>query len=102
MELKKSDTDTFFKPASLANVNTSGFFVWIICLVFGTMYTDASAFLFRVVALAISFLIAIVITKIRTGHSKLLHCLLIIGNTALIFVNASGINTITSNAPGPF
>lgn len=99
MNTKTNNPESFFTPSTLYSLPTAGIAVWISCLVIGSLITDLSSFWFRIIAFTISFLISLSLFHKNKKWRKPSHYILIFLNAALIFVNASGMNTITYSYP---
>jgi chaperonin cofactor prefoldin len=95
----KNDNQNFFTPTSFYNLNSAGLGVWITCLVIGSVFTDLSSFWFRIIALVISLIIALSFFMKNKSWHKPANYILVVVNSALIFINASGYNSITSSSP---
>jgi hypothetical protein len=95
MENPKFQPDNFYTPSNFYNLQAAGISVWIICLVIGSIFTDLSSFYFRIIAVSISLIISLSLFLKNKSWRKYYNYILIIVNGALIFINASGYNSIT-------
>lgn len=90
--------DQLFKPSTFYTLSGSAFGVWVLCLILGSIFPGLTTIGFRVVALSISQIIAIVIViRDKRNRKRFDYWVLTIFNAALIFVNASGYNAVTYN-----
>lgn len=95
----KVDPDNLFKPNNFYNLNGAGLGVWLLCLVIGSVFPNTTSYHFRIIALILSLLVAIAFLFKSKKQSKFEYQLLVLFNAGLVFVNASGYNTITYNIP---
>lgn len=88
----------FYSPQNFFSLNGAALAVWIFCLVIGAIFPPKyiTPLQYRIVALILSELIAIIIVY-RFKNRKPEYWFLAFFNGLLIFVNASGWNVITSN-----
>lgn len=95
MHENKNKVDNFFTPSNFYSLQSAGMAVWILCLVIGSIDTELSSYWFRIIAISVSFLISISLFFKNKTWRKWYNYILIIFNACLIFVNASGFNSIT-------
>ena len=87
--------ENFYTPTNFYNLQAAGISVWILCLVAGSILTDLTSFWFRIIAISFSFLISLsLFIKNKYGRNWYNYILIFV-NACLIFVNASGFNSIT-------
>lgn len=94
---KETPTE-FYTPKNFFTLSGAAAGVWFFCLVIGAILpaNSLSPFLYRIIAVILSEIIAIVMVA-RSDDKKPVYWFLAIFNGLLIFVNASGWNVVTSN-----
>ncbi|MEO9144374.1 MAG: hypothetical protein ABI237_02355 [Ginsengibacter sp.] len=91
----KSQPDDFYTPSNFYNLQAAGFSVWIICLVIASIFTDLTSLYFRIIAISFSLLISLSLFLKHKTWRRTYNYILIIVNAGLIFINASGYNSIS-------
>jgi hypothetical protein len=76
---------------------TAGLAVWIVCLAVNYIVPSLPSQSFRIIAMSMSLIFSISLFIKNKSWHKVEYFILIILNAALIFVNATGLNTITTN-----
>lgn len=84
---------------SLKTLSGASITVWIVCLVLNSLLPENTLqyWHYRILAFILSVLITFTIIHYKKNSQKLAYWLLILGNTCYIFINASGINSISKN-----
>jgi len=91
---KKQESD-FFNPKNFYTLPSSALFVWLSCLVSGYIFVNLTPSIFRVIGISFSFLVSLSLFLKQKKWRKSYHYILILANTLLIFINATGFNAIT-------
>ena len=95
MKKSKDEQSDFFNPENFYTLPSSALFVWLSCLVSGYIFVHLSPSTFRVIGISFSFLVSLSLFLKQRKWRKSYHYILILANTLLIFINATGFNTIT-------
>ncbi len=99
MSKLESNDNQFFTPKTLYSLPSAGLGVWLTCLVVGSVFTEITPYWFRLLAFILSFAFAISHFFKNKSWNKPSNYILIIVNSALIFINASGYNAVTYTNP---
>ncbi|MFB9107792.1 hypothetical protein [Flavobacterium gyeonganense] len=91
--------EDFYKSTNFYTLAGTAGAVWLLCIVIGSLdiHNNLEPLYYRIIALVFSMLISIIMTLKKTSI-KTEYWLFAFFNGLLIFVNASGINAITSNS----
>lgn len=84
-----------FLPPNTYNLPSSAFAVWIISLVAVNIIPDLTSFALKIIVLLLSLFLSISLFLKNKSWRKPYNYILILLNAALIFINASGFNSIT-------
>ncbi|MEI9809017.1 MAG: hypothetical protein WDO16_14790 [Bacteroidota bacterium] len=84
---------------SLKTLSGASITVWVVCLVLSSLLPEQTLqyWHYRIIAFVLSVLITLTIIQSKKTTTKLAYGLLVLGNTCYIFINASGINSISKN-----
>jgi len=91
----KNEQSDFFNPTNFYTLPSSALFVWLSCLVSGYIFINLSPSAFRIIGISFSFLVSLSLFLKQKKWRKSYHYILILANTLLIFINATGFNAIT-------
>lgn len=89
----------FITPSSIDSLSIAGACVWLIILSVQSLVSDMTSFWIRIVAICLSILWSLSLFLKNKKWNKAYNYIIIIVNSALIYVNAAGYNTVTRQSP---